>query len=277
MRPKRGQRTRKVADDPMAAARPKLVGLVRVSTEKQEESGLGLEGQLAAIERHRSSIDGELIEIYIEVESGKHNDISSRPKLREASDHAIEAGATLVIAKLDRMVRSVSVLVYLRDTGVKFVACDNPHVNEMIIDILVAVAAGEARMISTRTKDALRAYRDGKHTSRRIRALYPDGVPAEVLEATAGKLGAHLPQCRHNLGPAAIAKGRAESILVRQARALKAAQAIGRVIEAIRAEEVGISMEKIAARLNERERKTPRKREWTGKQVARVLARIKTD
>jgi DNA invertase Pin-like site-specific DNA recombinase len=260
----------------MDRVRPPLIGLVRVSTEKQEESGLGLEGQLAAIERYRSSIDGDLIETYTEVESGKHNDISSRPKLREASDHALESGAVLVIAKLDRMVRSVSVLVYLRDTGVKFVACDNPHVNEMVIYILVAVAAGEARMISTRTKDALRAYRDGKHVSRRIRALYPDGVPAEVLEATAGKLGAHLPQCK-NLTAAAIAKGRAASIEARKAKALKASLAIGRLIETIRAKEPAISLEAIARKLNARRRKPPRGERWTGKQVARVLARIKTD
>jgi DNA invertase Pin-like site-specific DNA recombinase len=273
MRPKA---RRKSEQPPTAeiAVRPLLIGLMRVSTEMQEESGLGLEAQLAAIERYRASIYGDLIETYIEVESGKHNDIQRRPKLREAADHAVEAGAVLVIAKLDRMVRSVSTLVYLRDTGVKFVACDNPHVNEMVIDILVAVAAGEARMISVRTKDALRAYRDGRHVSKRIRALYPDGVPVEVLEATAGKLGAHLPQCR-NLDAAAIAKGRAASIEVRQAKALKAALAIGRLIEDMRAKEPTLSLEAIGRRLNERRRKPPRGERWTGKQVARVLARIR--
>jgi DNA invertase Pin-like site-specific DNA recombinase len=273
MRPK-GRRKSGPAPAAEIAVRPPLIGLVRVSTEKQEESGLGLEGQLAAIERYRASIDGDLIEAYTEVESGKHNDINSRPKLREAADHAVEAGAVLVIAKLDRLVRSTSVLVYLKESGVKFVACDNPHVNEMVIDILVAVAAGEARMISTRTKDALRAYRDGRHVSKRIRALYPDGVPSEVIEATAGRLGSHLPQCK-NLTPPAIARGRAASIEARQARALKASQAIGRLIENMRASEPTISMEAIARRLNDRRRKPPRGGRWTGKQVARVLARLK--
>lgn len=255
--------------------RPLLVGLVRVSTEKQEESGLGLEGQLAAIGRYRDSINGDLIETYTEVESGKHNDIQRRPKLREAADHAVEAGATLVIAKLDRMVRSVPTLVYLKESGVKFIACDNPHVNEMVIDILVAVAAGEARMISVRTKDALQAYRDGKHVSKRIKALYPDGVPVEVLEATAGKLGSHLPQCK-NLDAAAIAKGRLASIEARQAKALKASLAIGRLIEDMRAKEPAISLEAIARGLNAKRRKPPRGERWTGKQVARVLDRLKT-
>jgi DNA invertase Pin-like site-specific DNA recombinase len=253
--------------------RPLMIGLVRVSTEKQAESGLGLEGQHAAIERYRASINGDLIETYTEVESGKHNDIKSRPRLREAADHAVEAGATLVIAKLDRMVRSVSVLVYLRDSEVKFVACDNPKVSDMVIDILVAVAAGEAKMISTRTKDALKAYREGKHVSKRTRELYPDGVPADVAAATAGKLGAHLPQCR-NLDATAQAKGRLASIESRKARALKASQAIGRLIATMRAAEPALSMEEIARRLNSRRRKPPRGELWTGKQVRRVLDRI---
>jgi DNA invertase Pin-like site-specific DNA recombinase len=270
MRPKRGKSPARWAPP----VRPVLIGLVRVSTEKQELSGLGLEGQVADIERYRASIDGDLIETYTEVESGKHNDIKSRPKLREAADHAVEADAKLVIAKLDRLVRSTSVLVYLKESGVKFVACDNPDINEMVIDILVAVAAGEARMISTRTRDALKAYRDGKHVSKRVKLLYPDGVPAEVLEATAGKLGSHLPQCR-NLDAAAIAKGRVASIEVRQARALKASQAIGRLVDEMREKEPALSLEEIARRLNRRRRRPPRGELWTGKQVARVLARIK--
>jgi DNA invertase Pin-like site-specific DNA recombinase len=174
--------------------RPLLVGLVRVSTEKQEESGLGLDAQLAAIETHRCRINGELLEVYREVESGTHTDIDSRPRLKEAVDHALEVDATLVIAKLDRLVRSTSVMQYLKDTRVRFVACDNPHANELTIDILVAVAANEARMISTRTRDALAAYKAGRRLSKRIRKLYPEGVPPEVVAATAGKLGAALPQ-----------------------------------------------------------------------------------
>jgi DNA invertase Pin-like site-specific DNA recombinase len=257
----------------MDDARPPLIGLVRVSTGQQAESGLGLEGQLAAIEQYRIRNNGDLIETYEEVESGKHNDIDSRPKLREPADHALEVGATLVIAKLDRLVRSVSVLVYLRDSGVKFVACDYPHVSEMVVDIMVSVAAGEARMISQRTKDALGAYKAGGKVSKRIRELYPDGVPPDVIEATAGKLGASLPQCR-NLDAEAMAKGRAVSMASRKAKALKAAQAIGRLIATMRAADPGLSMEAIARRLNDRRRKPPRGERWTGKQVARVLAKL---
>lgn len=251
---------------------PLFVGLVRVSTEKQADSGLGLDAQLAHIRRYCAERKGELLETYTEIESGKHKDIIKRPKMMEAADHAVEAGATLLIGKLDRLVRSVSVLVYLRDKGVKFVACDNPDVNNLVVNILVAVAENEAEMISTRTKDALRAYRETGRVSKRLRALHPDGVPAEIAEATAGKLGASLPQCR-NLTDAGRATGRARSIDARKARARKSAETIGRVIAAIRAEEPDASLEEIARRLNGRNRKTPRGKAWTGKQVARAIRR----
>jgi DNA invertase Pin-like site-specific DNA recombinase len=258
---------------PVESERPLLIGLVRVSTEKQAASGLGLEGQHAAIERYRSDTKGDLIETYTEVESGKHNDIQRRPKLREAAEHALEVNGTLVIAKLDRLVRSASVLQYLRDSGVKFVACDNPYANKLTVHILVGVAEHEAEMISLRTKAALEAYRVGKHVSKRMRELHPDGVPAGIAAETAGKLGAHLPQCR-NLDPTARAKGRLASIAARKAKALKSAAAIGRIIATIRAENPAISLEQIAVRLNARRRKTPRGGEWTGRQVKRALDRL---
>ena len=94
-------------------------------------------------------------------------------------------------------------------------ACDNPFANELTIDILVAVAADEGRRISLRTKEALQAYRAGRRVSKRIRLLYPEGVPAEVVAATAGKLGAELPQCR-NLTAAGRAKGVTRSAAVRR-------------------------------------------------------------
>ena len=200
----------------MSNERPLIVGLIRVSTEKQADSGLGLEGQRRAIERHRASIDGDLIQTYTEVESGKHNDIHRRPRLMEAADHAREADATLVIAKLDRLVRSASVLQYLRDSGVKFVACDNPHANKLTVHILVGVAENEAEMISTRTREALGAYKSNGRISRRIAAMYPGGVPADVAAATAGKLGASLPQCR-NLTDEGRAPGRAAAAEARRA------------------------------------------------------------
>ena len=142
-------------------------------------------------------VGGDLIKTYVEVESGMHDDVDGRPQLRAAAAHANYARARLVIAKIDRLVRSIPVMAYLKQQRVQFVACDNPHANELTIDILVAVAADEGRRISQRTRDALAAYKAGRRVSKRTRALHPDGVPPEVIEATAGKLGASLPQCRN--------------------------------------------------------------------------------
>ena len=128
-----------------------------------------------------------------------HDDVNGRPQLRAAAAHASYARARLVIAKIDRLVRSIPVMAYLKQQRVEFVACDNPHANELTIDILVAVAADEGRRISQRTRDALAAYKAGRRVSKRVRALHPDGVPPEVIEATAGKLGgvaAPVPQPR---------------------------------------------------------------------------------
>jgi DNA invertase Pin-like site-specific DNA recombinase len=257
----------------MGDERPLLIGLVRVSTEKQAESGLGLDAQLSAIETHRARINGELIEIYNEVESGTHNDIESRPKLRAAAEHAVEVDGTLLIAKLDRLVRSTSVMQYLKDSRVRFVACDNPHANELTIDILVAVAANEARMISQRTKDALKAYRENRRVSKRLRAMHPEGIPPELVEATAGKLGASLPQCR-NLTTEARAKGLVLSAESRKARAQKSAEVIGRIVASWKEAEPRLTLQAIADRLNAKRRKTPRGKAWTPTQVKRVLDRI---
>jgi DNA invertase Pin-like site-specific DNA recombinase len=255
-----------------------LIGLVRVSTDKQKESGLGLDAQLAAIEDYRRKTSGELLDVYEEVESGKHNDITKRPRLQLAVEHALEADAILVIAKLDRLVRSTSVMQYLKDKNVKFVACDNPYANELTIDILVAVAANEARMISRRTKDALEAYKASRRVSKRVRAMHPEGVPQEIEEATAGKLGASLPQCR-NLTTEARRYGVVRSAAARRASALESANALARMINAWKEAEPDLTLQAIADRLNAKKRRTPRKspKGWTPTQVKRVLDRAAGD
>jgi DNA invertase Pin-like site-specific DNA recombinase len=251
----------------------KYVGLVRVSTDKQKESGLGLEAQLGDIERLSKTTGGQVLKIYTEAESGMHGDIDSRPMLKAAAAHARRANATLVIAKIDRLVRSTQVMAYLKKTGVKFVACDNPHANELTIDILVAVAADEGRRISQRTKDALSAYRAGAHVSKRIRSLYPNGVPAEVAEATGGRLGASLPQCR-NLTAEARARGTARSVAARRARATEGYADLAPYMAELRAE--GRSLRQIADALTAEGQTTARNRSWSPTQVMRVLRRFAT-
>lgn len=125
----------------------------RVSTQKQGQSGLGLEAQKAAAESFAKT-RGEIIAEFVEIESGKRND---RPKLAEAIEHAKANSSTLLIAKLDRLARNAGFIFALRDSGVDFQACDLPEANTLTIGIFAVMAQHEAEVISKRTKDALAA------------------------------------------------------------------------------------------------------------------------
>lgn len=128
------------------------VSYLRVSTDRQGLTGYGMDAQRSAISGH---LRGEVaIAEYVEVESGKND---SRPELLKAIAHCKRTKATLVIAKLDRLSRKVSFVANLLDSGVEFIACDNPHANRLTIHILAAIAEHEREMISKRTKEALAA------------------------------------------------------------------------------------------------------------------------
>jgi len=133
---------------------PKVVSYIRVSTRRQGKSGLGLEGQQAAVSEHVARNAGTIVAEYREVETGKSK---TRPQLLKAIAHAKRSRATLVVAKLDRLARNVAFTSALMESGVDFVACDNPHANRFTIHILAAVAEHEAEAISLRTKAALQA------------------------------------------------------------------------------------------------------------------------
>jgi DNA invertase Pin-like site-specific DNA recombinase len=246
----------------------KLVGLVRVSTDKQGESGLGLEAQENAIEQYRAKLGATLLKTYQEIESGTHDDTENRPQFKAAVAQAKRARAILVIAKLDRLVRSTIVLAELKKSRVRFVACDNPHANELTLDILAAVAANEARDISTRTKNALRAYKAGGHVSKRVKAMYPSGVPADIVKATAGKLGSNLPQCAGHLTTGARARGHLKSAATRRAAAV---DAMADLVPALREKRAaGMSWGAIANWLNEEKQQARRGGAWSALQVRRV-------
>ena len=135
-------------------ANGKAVAYYRVSTAKQGQSGLGLEAQTAAVAAYLKANSLELVAGLTEIESGKVND---RPKLAEAVALAKRNKAVLVIAKLDRLARSVATIANLLESGVEFVAADMPFANRLTIHLLAAVAEHEAAMVSTRTKAALAA------------------------------------------------------------------------------------------------------------------------
>lgn len=129
------------------------VSYYRVSTARQGQSGLGLEAQESAVAAFTC---GNVVESFTEIESGKRND---RPELAKALAACKRLDCVLVVAKLDRLARNVAFVSALMESGVEFVACDNPNATRLTVHILAAVAEDEARRISERTKAALAAYK----------------------------------------------------------------------------------------------------------------------
>lgn len=225
-----------------------IVAYYRVSTKQQGESGLGLEGQQAAVENYAGQAGARIIATYLEVESGK---LADRPELTKALAHARRSKATLVVAKLDRLARNVAFLSALMDSTVPFVACDNPHANRLTLHILAAVAEAEAKAISDRTKAALAA-----------------------AKARGTQLGSARPghwHGRESARLAGLAKGRETALHVRQRRAQEAYADILPLMRQQR--EAGLSLAAIADRLNRDGHCTRRGKLWNATQVDRVLAR----
>lgn len=136
----------------------KFVAYLRVSTQRQGFSGLGLEAQREIIKNHLR--ETEPIAEFVEVESGRKAD---RPKLKEALALCRKCGATLIVAKLDRLARNVSFLSNLLESDVEIVFCDFPQANKMVLHILAAISQYEAELIATRTRQALQAKKARGH------------------------------------------------------------------------------------------------------------------
>ena len=131
-----------------------FIAYYRVSTDRQGKSGLGLEAQQQTVNDYLQRIKGNLLESYTEIESGKR---TQRPELAKALKSCKKQKATLIIAKLDRLARNVHFISGLMESGVDFIATDNPHANKLMIHLLAAFAEHEREQISQRTKDALAA------------------------------------------------------------------------------------------------------------------------
>ena len=233
-----------------------FVGYARVSTAKQGRSGLGLEAQEIAIAAHLRDSDELLTPIYVETESGKDND---RPELTKALAKAKRAGATLIVAKLDRLSRNVAFIAQLMESGVRFVACDMPEANELTLHIMAAVAQAERKAISRRTKEALAASkargtrlggyrsvtvvrRDGKDTGERaVRVLDGKGLSASGIAARQSNADAFASQAMET-----ITELRAAGVTVLSA---------------------------LARGLNEQGVQSRRGGQWNAKQVSRVIER----
>jgi DNA invertase Pin-like site-specific DNA recombinase len=127
----------------------RFVGYYRVSTTKQGDSKLGLLAQQEAVMKHTN---GCLLAEFTDIASGKSNE---RPELLKAIEFAKQHDAVLVIAKLDRLSRSLEYIFRLRDSGVRFICCDMPDANTLTIGIIASLAQHERELIADRTKAAL--------------------------------------------------------------------------------------------------------------------------
>lgn len=221
----------------------KYVAYHRVSTAKQGASGLGLEAQRMAVTQFMTRTSGRLVAEVEEIESGGKND---RPRLAEALALCRVHGATLIIAKLDRLARNVAFIANLMEAGIDFTACDMPAANRLTIHVLAAVAEHERDMISARTKAALAA---AKARGTKL------GNPANLTNRKAGSVAGNA---------------------VRTEKARRRALDLLPVVEVIRAEGC-TSLRAIAAELNGRGITTARGGEWSAAQVMRLLHEREVD
>ena len=217
----------------MLAHYGKFVAYFRVSTDRQGKSGLGLEAQREAVMNYLDGGRWTLIKEFTEVESGKRND---RPELVKALAACKRQKAKLVIAKLDRLGRNLAFIATLKESGVEFVAVDNPHANELTVHFLAAIAQHEREMISERSKAALLAAK------RRGRRLGNPNLP-EAAKRGVAALKANAKRFAANVRPII------DEIIAAGAKSHTA----------------------IAAKLNERNVPTARGGVWTHVQVGAIL------
>lgn len=134
-----------------------FISYLRVSTDRQGADGHGIAAQRETIRAHLGA-EVEPLACYIEVESGRKSD---RVELQKALDHCRRSGATLIIARLDRLSRSAKFLLGLVDSGVNIMFCDIPQISgpagKFMLGTMAGVAELEAGLISQRTKSALAA------------------------------------------------------------------------------------------------------------------------
>jgi len=226
----------------------RFVSYLRVSTKTQGVSGLGIDGQRADVERYVVANQGHVLREFLEIESGKK---SGRPQLSAAISYARRAKAILVVAKVDRLSRNVAFLAALMESGIDFVAVDNPHATKFTIHILAAVAELEREMIVKRTKSALAQARE-----------------RGVLLGSQ-RLGHWTGREDRRLAGAALGSQRAAASHRHAAEA--SYRDVAPVITALSAE--GLSLRRIAARLNDDGTLTRRGCRWTAHAVRMVLLR----
>lgn len=215
----------------------KFVAYYRVSTDRQGQSGLGLDAQRHAVAQHIGQ--SELVAEFTEVESGRKND---RQQLALAMSLAKRTKSVLVIAKLDRLARNVHFISGLLESNVPFVCADMPEADRTFLQMMAVFAEHEARKISERTKAAL----------------------AQV-KAQGRKLGCPTPQI-----------GSAQGIESIKQKAGDYAMRVAPIVNDIMAKSGAKTLREIAQALTARGVQTPRgNTEWHPSQVSNIIIRIK--
>ncbi|WP_027525570.1 recombinase family protein [Bradyrhizobium sp. Ec3.3] len=226
-------------------AQGKFISYLRVSTDKQGRSGLGIEAQREAVTSYLNGGRWTLVSEYVETESGRKSD---RPKLAAALSHAKAIGAKLVFAKLDRLTRNVDLLRSLVASDVDLVFCDLPSVppgpmGKFLLTQMAAVAELEAGLIGERTKKALAAAK-----ARGVKLGNPNGARALRGKQT----------------------GNAEAVAKIKEKAAQRAIDLQGIIEGIK-RTGATSVRAIAHELNQQGVRAPRGGLWHPTAVARLV------
>jgi DNA invertase Pin-like site-specific DNA recombinase len=226
----------------------KFVGYLRTSTADQS---LGIEAQRSTVAAFVDQRGGRLIATFEEKESGARPD---RPELTKALAYAQARGATLLVAKLDRLSRDVEFLARLLKGDVPLAFCDLPNADRLIVTVMAGVAQWERERISTRTREALAAKKA---------AGYADGrIPGNRAGAAAfGQDG----RARGQVAGAAKVRDDAQAFAERLRDDIERARAAG-----------AVSLRDIADHLNADDVETRRGGRWDASSVSRVLRRLET-
>jgi DNA invertase Pin-like site-specific DNA recombinase len=139
----------------------RAIAYLRVSTQQQQRSGLGIEAQRAAIERFAEAESLTISAEFVEFESGKGADaLDRRPQLAAALAAAKASKCSVVVAKLDRLSRDVAFVAGLMAQRVPFIVAElGRDADPFMLHLYAALAEKERRLIAERTKAALAAKR----------------------------------------------------------------------------------------------------------------------
>jgi len=218
-----------------------MIAYLRVSTESQGRSGLGLEGQRRMIADLAARTGRLVVAEFLEVETGKGADaLDRRPQLAAALKSARKVGGVIVVAKLDRLSRSVAFVADLVARGVPFVVAELPDASPFMLHVYAAVAEEERTKIAARTRDAL-----------------------AVLKSRGVKLG----------NPTNLATAQVKGAATNRDNATRQAAGLASFVQSVRSRGV-VTASGLARELNAARVSTPTGAAWSAKTAGRLVGRL---